>query len=308
MKQTLRSRGKERAEEACARLFVAWCSKQSGLKYRLERPERVFPESSGGQIWDFMARRDETDPEWKAIEIKELIIPKIYPKSKFWEDFSRDVTKDMRGKLRGTFQIVVPADLDIKVGQKGRHKFEKALIETFEKRAPRLKLNKLVDIGQDILMKFADSPHQESDPLAEPLQLHIMKTSDNGCEIKSSAAVMGPVPGAIEQALNGVFGGRKEPRANEQLGLAKHKGAKETILLLDCNPLLHDKEQMVRDCLARLDADALSNIDHIYLVGKLCSKDSYQALFNGRPIKEEIKLIEVYSKERRGKLNEKCSS
>ena len=67
---------------------------------------------------------------------------------------------------------------------------------------------------------------------------------------------------AIRLLLEAISGGGA--KANEQLGMAKQIGAKETVLLLDCH--LPYRPEIIKQALANIDLNLLSNIDRVYLV------------------------------------------
>jgi len=53
-------------------------------------------------------------------------------------------------------------------------------------------------------------------------------------------------------------------RANEQLKLAKEKGARNTMFLLCCDPSV--EESLIQNEVQKLDRHLISDIDYIYLV------------------------------------------
>jgi hypothetical protein len=291
MKQTQGTWGKEQSEEACAQLFLVWYNNQNRTSYQLERPtENRFPKLKGKIEWEFVACQDEKDPDWKAIEVKGLVTPNIDAKRKFWRDILRKVTEAMKCRIKGTFVMSSPPDLS--VASKEKAELINVITETIVRIAPSLKENEQVDIGLEIAKQFCYWPQSKS----EPRQLFIKKTSDAEYQVCLADT---SVNGNFEEAIEQVSLERIVKNANVQLGLAKCKGAKETILLLDCDPIF-DRPEELRNHLATLEKDTVTNIDHIYLVPKLCSKDSYRALLKGKTIEEKIKVIELYSKKRRG--------
>lgn len=286
MKQTQAMWGKEQSEKACAQLFLTWYNNQNRTSYHLERAEKAFPGLE--KKWEFVARQNKTDLEWKAIEVKGLVTPDIGSKRTFWKDILRKVTEAANCRIKGTFVMSSPPDLTLK----SREKMEliDVITETIIRIAPSLKEDQPRDLAPEIANQFSHWPQNKSG-LCE---LSIKKTSNKGCEVVLGAVSKSELfeikaGKVIEQDLFKIIA-----KANDQLKLAKDKGAKETILLLDCDPIF-EKHEELRNRLAALDKGTQTNIDLVYLIPKLSSENSYRDLCKGA-IKEEIRVIEVYSK------------
>ena len=108
------------------------------------------------------------------------------------------------------------------------------------------------------------SPHVVRNPHA----LWLFKMSDEGCSVEPGASPpdIFYVAEAVTEAIGTLFDPAREGvlQANEQLALAKVKGTKKTILLLDCH--LPWQPNTVKQVLASKDSSFMSDIDVIYLV------------------------------------------
>jgi hypothetical protein len=287
MKQTLRNRRQALAEWACARVFLAWQYAQNKTGYYLKRPR--CDKTRQEKIWDFVARRQKRAPCWIAIEHKGLVTPDIGSKLAFWKYVLCKVTAAMKCHTKGTFWISEPPDLSL--NSKEKTELINVITESIVRIAPSLSKDQSTNLGPEIAKQFSHWPQTEFGPC----ELGIKRASSNGCEVRlDSVSVRGffqeKARNVIEQDLCGMV-----ERANDQLGLAKCKGAKETILLLDCDPIFEKPDELGRK-IATLNKSTLANIDHVYLVPKLSSKDSYRALREGKVIGGEIRVTELPKK------------
>lgn len=262
---------KEIQEEACARCFLEWYNQRRATQYSLERAEEAFPELAGGTRWEFVARQTETDINWIALEVKRLDIPGALRQFMDWDKFFRRVTWDLTGRLAGSF-LGIGAPV-LKLTQKQQLRLRRAVMQLMLDVAPGIKVNENLDLGPMILNQFPNWPiipishHLEMQPQPHVVknahELWLRRTSDSGCSLELAMASphMFDVGRTPEQDVRPLLDQR---RANEQLGVARKKGAKETILLLDCHHVW--RPNVIRQALAVTDSRLLSNMSSVYLV------------------------------------------
>lgn len=278
MADNSRLRGQEEQEHACAQTFLAWLGTQHGGVYELNRVEQV-PELLGR--WDFVASIAGY-AEWLALEVKGLVIPRSRRQFGDWSRFSIWVTRELRtrGTVKGEFAISI--GIPWTFNQKQGKMLVPGFVEALEQIGPDIKKGDAANIGTEIASVFVDwptkPPTNDKDLWREqriwkvinpPEDLQLFKLDEsNGVSVELGASVGQPfdVDPALQQAIQGIFApdevGAAKP--NEQLGEAQHKGASETILLLDSH--ITYKPAVVRDSLNRIDRTLMSNIDGVYYV------------------------------------------
>lgn len=264
---------KAKQEKACAQCFVEWYNRRYGTKYSLQRAEKVFAELVSNTRWEFVARQCEEDMEWLAIEVKGLVIPEARRQFMDWNKFFKRVTEDLDCRLKGTFSIIgVPP---LALSQRERIQLRKVVVRAVLESTLDMKKNEKLDLGLTILAQFPDWPStpdlvMKPQPHAVkiPHELWLVKISDRGCsvELGVSPPHIFNVEGAEEEAIRLVFNQTRwgNARPNEQLRLAKERGAKETILLLDSHLPL--RPITIKQVLVNTDSTLLSDIDSVYLV------------------------------------------
>jgi len=264
---------KENKEEICVARFLNWYNKQHKRNYIYRRATDYFPDLKGKLNWDFVAYEDDNLAKWIGNEVKELPRLKEIPiQLEFWQRLCSKLTKDLSGKgIKGQFEISVPPVLDLTGKcQKFLEAFSRVLID----KQSGWQVGETKDIGPDIASKFSNWPTGKSDVDEydkwgedRPRKLQIKKGSDSGCEVRvvTSPLIAGDVVEAHKEAFNEVFKIENDAiRATKQLKLAKEKGARETILLLACNPFV--EEGLIKNEAQNLDRHSISDIDYIYLV------------------------------------------
>jgi len=263
---------KDRAENACIRCFFDWYTRISGTVYSVERTEHVFPELADSLRWDFIATpRDER--EWCALEVKSLIRPKAKVELVHWTKMFAAVTRQLSGLLQGEYLVVGTPSLWLNRNE--NRKLKKILPRIVLTKAKNMNKGSSVKLGAEILAKFPiwlsrlDVEMRPQPHLVKiPHEIELFKISDRGLSIEPGMSPVDifNVSGALEEATNALFDPAKEGilKANEQLGLARVKGAKKTILLLDCH--LPWDPNSVKRTLASKDHSYMSNIDEIFLV------------------------------------------
>jgi hypothetical protein len=109
-------------------------------------------------------------------------------------------------------------------------------------------------------------PQPHSGRIPHEIELFKISNGELSIEPGMSPVDIYSVPGALEEATNALFDPAQEGvlKANEQLGLARVKGAKKTILLLDCK--LPWDPDIVKQILDSKERSYMSNIDEIFLL------------------------------------------
>jgi len=264
----------EEAEEICVQRFLNWYNEQHNRNYVHQRAENYFPELQSGLRWEFVAYERDKRENWIGIEIKELAtIKETHIQFEFWKELCAELTRDLATRgIQGRFGILPPS---FRLIHKDRTKFRKALADVLiDKKS--MKLNEFVDIGPDIADRFTNWPEEKSKDMDEynkwgecrPSELTITKSSDSGCEVSSliSPIIIREVGVESNEVFDEVFKVDKDGniQANEQLELAKEKGARNTILLLACK--FNVDEGLIRQRVTNLDRQLISDIDSIFLV------------------------------------------
>jgi len=183
------------------------------------------------------------------------------------------VTKNLTGLLRGEFMVAgTPA---LALNQKERSQLRKVVTDVIVEKASGMTKDDKVDLGPMILAQFpswTSKTDVKRDPQPQIVktadELWLFKISDRGCSVEPAAsppdvfyiteAITEAICGLLDQNEGGML------KANQQLGLAKEMGAKETILLLDCH--FPWRPNTVKEVLAGKDLNSMSNVDVIYLI------------------------------------------
>lgn len=270
----MKERGKETPEIICVQRFLNWYNEQHKRNYIYQRADTHFPDLKDELNWDFVAYERDNTKEWIGIEVKELATTREISKwSKFWKGLCSELTRDLAVKgMQGKFEIIHPPVFNLKPEE--RLKFREAFTEVLPNKESILKAA-FTDIGPDIADKFTRWPKDKSRNLDEydtwgkyrPCELLINKSPDSRCEVTSpiSPIVLRDVVEKHKETFNEVFKIKKGCIwANEQLKLAKEKGATKTILLLACEPFIY--EDLIKGQVRNLDRHLISDIDCIYLV------------------------------------------
>ncbi|MBI4199110.1 MAG: hypothetical protein HY535_01375 [Chloroflexi bacterium] len=244
----------------------------------MHRAEEVFPELQGQLRWEFVARV-KGRPDWRALEVKALLIPEDRRQINDWSAFCTRVTRQLQGKLQGEFAITtsIPWTFDQADGRRLVRAFVEALFETVQNQASESETN----LGPAIAARFQGWPTKPPTNdqnlwreqgiwrvICPPEDLLVVKLEDSGCsvEIGASEGQAFVVDSALERALLGIFDARggRGAKPNEQMREAHRKGASETVLLLDSH--IRWKPNVVAQVLKSIDQTLLSNIDAVYLV------------------------------------------
>jgi len=266
--------GKEVTEINGCQRFLGWYKKRHKRSYIPQKADIYFPDIKDSLNWDFVAYESDNPQDWIGIEVKELATMKDIPiQSEFWGDLCLELIQDLKGKgIEGKFGIL-PPDFNLKSRERAR--FRKAFIEVLRQKSINMKINETVNIGPDIADKFANWPREKIQNFNEydkwgddrPSEIQITKSANSGYELSclTSPIIGGGVPQSHQEAFNEVFKLENGViKANRQLELAKKMGAKETILLLACNPFVD--EGLIKNWVQNLDRHRISDIDYIYLV------------------------------------------
>jgi len=274
----------EQAEESaqaqdecqCIGTFLNWHNKRLGTNFSYQRAEDVFPEIADSTRWDFIIRENQYSP-WYAAEIKRLIRPEAIIQLVSWNGLLKRIRDDLQSRLQGEFFVDgVPP---LKLERQKRVKLKRVLSEGILQNAQSMKNGESVELGSQILSRFPDWPHTKHlNPHPPPPTecrvkaeycFTLEKVADTGCSLELASAQSGVfIPNqVVVEALTLLFEKGEMSQANEQLGLAKQKGAKETILLLDYDLPPSWYPNRAKQVLAnKMDQAQLADIDCIYLV------------------------------------------
>lgn len=264
----------ERDERLCVETFLNWHNKFK-VSCGYQRAEKVFSEIADSTRWEFVITQNDSST-WYAAEIKKLIRPETKIQLVRWNKLLKDIRNNLLNRLRGEFFVYGAPSLNF--DKQKRIKLKRVLTELIIENAQFLSNNEKVDLGSQILVHFKEwpsTPHFNPN-LSPPIEyivnaeacFTLHKISDAGCSLELGFAQSGAflVKQEVEEALTSLFENEEILQANKQLALAKEKGAKETILLLDYHlPTWHpnDVKQVLGNC---MNSEYLSSIDIIYLV------------------------------------------
>jgi len=166
----------------------------------------------------------------------------------------------------------------LQLDKQQRTELKRLLTEVIQQNSARPKKDEMVDVGSQILRQFEEwpsTPHLNPN-LSPPIEYRVNadscftlhKLSDIGCSLELGFAQSGVflIDQVVVEALTSLFDNGGMLQANEQLGLAKQKGAKGAISLLDYHlPSWYPNK--VKQVLANnINSNQLSNTDAIYLV------------------------------------------
>lgn len=266
---------KAQDEEQCIKTFLNWHNRRFKTNLGYKRAEKEFPEIGNSTRWDFVIRRNKCPP-WYAAEIKRLIKPGAVIQLVQWNKLLRNITNSLGNQLQGEFLVYgVPS---LKLERHKRTQLKRVLTGLVLQNAASLRNDEMVNLGPKILKLFEEwpsTPHLNPNPpydIAHRVNADsyfaLHKISDTGCSLELAFAQSGVflLDQAVVEALTLLFDNGEILKANTQLALAKQKGAKGTILLLDYDlPSWYpdDARQVLVD---NLNSEQSSNMDAIYLV------------------------------------------
>jgi hypothetical protein len=266
----------EQDEQQCIQTFLGWHNNRFKTSFTYQRAEDVFPGITDSTRWDFIIRQNEYSP-WYAAEIKRLIRPEAIIQLINWNGLLKRIRNDLRSRLRGEFLVYgVPS---LKLEKQKRIKLKRVLTEVILQNAQSMRNRESVELGSQILSRFPEWPHTKHlNPHPPPPTecrvkkeycFTLEKVADTGCSLELAFAQPGVfiLNQVVVEALTALFQKGEMSQANKQLGLAKQKGAKETILLLDYHLPPSWYPNHAKQVLAnKMDSPQLADIDYIYLV------------------------------------------
>jgi hypothetical protein len=224
-------------EKKCIEIFLNWHNRRFKTHLNYQRAEDVFP------------------------EIGKLL---------------RSINNRLANQFQGEFLILGVPRLQLE--RQKRAELKRILSELILKNINSLKSDAVVDLGSQILRRFKEwpsTPHLNTN-LSPPIEYRVnadscftlYKISNTGCSLELGAAqsAVFRFDQAFLEALTSLFTKGEMSQANSQLNLAKEKGAKSTILLMDCHlPSWYPNH--VRQVLAdNENSSQLADVDCIYLV------------------------------------------
>lgn len=263
-------------EQQCIQAFLNWYNKRFKTSFSYQRAENVFSDITDSTRWDFIITQKDS-PLWYAVEVKRLIRPEARIKLVNWNRLLKRIRDDLQNRLQGEFHVYgVPS---LKLDRHKRTELKRVLIELILQNAQSLRNGESVELGTQILSRFNEWPHTQhvNMSLSPPIEYKVLpqycftleKVADRGRSLVLPFAQSGVfiLNQAVVEALSSLFEKGEMSQANEQLGLAKQKRAKETILLLDYRlpPSWYPKH--AKQVLAnKMDSSQLADIDCIYLI------------------------------------------
>ena len=267
-------------EMTVARIYVDWAYGMEAGQWKLTRAEEMFPELGGGRRWEFVAECSDNAEAWIGIEVKGLVYAPGERQHNDWMKLIKDVNRELAGKLPGQYHLYRLPKYNFNTRQ--RQLLVDYLALVIQQVASSLGIEDEQDIGPNIAELFADWPvDKRRQPqvdlknarlLYPPHELVILKTSIEGESVKGVSPVSGywgePT---LDQTISDILG---KGSANDQLRLAKTKGASKTVLLFD-DQIDFDPE-IVSRIIREVDPSQLSYIDEVHLVSTLSGQQVQQ--------------------------------
>lgn len=255
--------------EECARIFLKWLNQDRRIKhgYILIDALKQFPMLQGELRWDYSVRRRYRSAFW-ALELKEPITPEENIYLKFWEDVCLKVTNKIKRRVKSTFYMYTPPNLNIKQYDK------QLLIGSISEIIIKMDTNSNLICGVDIWPKIRskisyklvrNNGYAELPVGSSKTGLRLEKKMIGGSQVK---LVMHSSPSISKEkqqkAVENIFSvNNNKIQADSQLKTAKQKGAKKGILILNATDT---DRPLIKNTLNKIGIKLMSNIDSIYLV------------------------------------------
>ncbi len=266
---------KELDECQCIETFLTWHNERFGTSFSYQRAENVCPDIADSTRWDFIISQSGCSACYAA-EIKRLIKPEARIQLVQWNRFLRSIANRLGNQLQGEFFVYGVPSLEL--DNQKRTALKRLLTELILCKSKSLTKDKMVDLGPHIIRRFKGWPSTPDLNPNPPYDIEhrvnanscftLHKISDTGCSLELGFSQSGVflLDQAVVEALTSLFDNGEILKASTQLGLAKQKGAKGTILLLDYDlPSWHpnDAKQLL---VKKMNSVQLPNIDAIFLV------------------------------------------
>jgi hypothetical protein len=265
----------ESDECQCIETFLNWHNKQLGTNLSYQRAENVYRDIAASTRWDFIITQSDSS-KWHAAEIKRLIRPEAKIQLVRWNKFLMNIKNSLGNMLQGEFLIYGAPSL--KLDKRKRTELQRLLAELIQRYSQSLRKDEMIDLGSYIIKQFPEWPSTPHLNMSLPPHIEYVvntdscftlhKLSDIGCSLELGFAQSGAcvLDQAVIEALTSLFDNGEIIKANTQLGLAKQKGAKGTILLLDFHLPSWYPNHVRRVLANNLNSENSSNTDVIYLV------------------------------------------
>lgn len=270
---------KSHNEQECPRVFLDWFGKTQGTAYSIRRTEEVFPDLVGETRWDFVARRSD-HPDWIALEVKEVTVDKYHIVLQFWDTVFQQVNQQLRGRLKGTYSIVGPPDLNVR--QKRRKELAEAISAAILDKSCAIVSGTYIDIWPDVAARLVNWPPDITSSLVSyvtpgetrPATMYIQRFSDIGAEVHIALYSSPPVAEAAErQAVADLLASKDGAvKFNSQMKVARDRGARLGIVLLDTVIWGPKDITSMRQTLRTQQSGLMSSTDAIYVVDVSHSK------------------------------------
>lgn len=228
-------------EKTVADLYLTSLRVHTGTRWDLVRAEDKFPELSNGTRWEFVAHRADPNEEWLAVEVKSLVFGGGESQHGNWHKLVDGVNKRLEPKLPGKYWL---ADMPNWTFNQSQGKaLVNCLEKTIQEAAQGMAAGEQKDVGPSVGACFNDWPQdrRRQPPSIDPERLTLNYPPHSLILLKSSGD-----GSSLRIGLSTIVGYWAEPilslavhnlmvkgKANEQLGLAKSRGASKTVLLLD---------------------------------------------------------------------------
>ncbi len=249
-------------EMECAECFLKWYSSECGVQYLPIRAEKVYPDLEGKPRWDFIALgSSRCHEEEVAIEIKRLTRPHLRIQRGQWERLLARVALKM-APMSGTYlaytRVLLNPPQDEKyhvfrLDHKRETEFVRTLSGIIRTIGPSMHIKEEADFGPMIMQRFSDWPKHPG----KPYEFTLTKWSEGETIVKLGMSCDVFWPDAESAKAMRVLD------LATQLGLAKRRGIRQAILLLDCE--MDWDPPVIRSLVSGTEVDC-AEIDAIYAV------------------------------------------
>ena len=256
-------------EEQVARMFMDSLGTQTGLKWNLARAEQKFPELANSTRWEFAG--EWADESWFGLEVKSLLYTPGERKMNDWGKLVGEINEKLEGRLPGKYWLAGLPKYSFDHNQ--RQSAVDCLTDVINNIAPTLGEGIKCDIGPHVGNLLDCWPQdRRKQPRIDRANLRLEYPSHELLLYKQSTdgsfVGIGVGPGfsywaepTLFEACRSVL---QKGTTNEQLKLAKNKGASKTVLLFDDR--IDFDPKIVVQAFSLVDGSQLSHIDETYLV------------------------------------------
>jgi hypothetical protein len=259
---------KEESEYECATLFIQWFNRRNNTRYEVMRTEEFFPELEGRKRWDFVAHQ-KREPDWIAIEVKQITSREYYEHDTCWRKVFEQVKGQLKNRMNGAVEVLaVP---NVVVHQDQRAELAKAISQAILDASSNPKRAPFVDVWPEVRKQLLGSLSVLCDRTTTTFGLR--ETEGPALHVRFvipskrfdiQAMYLGGrwVSSSVDKdAIADLFTPEADSgriRADSQLEVAKQKGARTTVIVVDGNDWhLKDLRRVVK----RVSASLMPNVD-----------------------------------------------